>query len=140
MATIISENPFLKNDQNRLGKIKSLVPSFGVSKEKEASDVRNKEKGEEDEIVDERKRSVHREELKQELVLVLKGIREKEKGRDGSGGGEDVVDDYVTDKMKYKEVNTEHQYLRSTSTYTTVLYLYCEDVEDNQEDISDKAV
>ena len=75
VAPTISQNPFLKNDQKRLSKMKSLLPSFRALKDREAFDARKEEKDEE-EMVEEREHSVQRDYLKQELDLVLKGIRE----------------------------------------------------------------
>ena len=67
----ISQNPFLKNDQKRLGKLKSVLPSSCV-KEQESSDE-TKER-----IVVEREHSAQRDILKQELDHVLKGIKDTE--------------------------------------------------------------
>ena len=62
----ISKNPFLKNDQKHLGKMKSLLPLF---KAREPKDEKLEEH------VEEREHSVQRDCLKQELDKVLKGIR-----------------------------------------------------------------
>ena len=62
----ISKNPFLRNDQKRLGKIKSLLPLF---KAREPKDEKTEEH------VEEREHSVQRDCLKQELDKVLRGIR-----------------------------------------------------------------
>jgi hypothetical protein len=51
----ISQNPFLKNDQKRLSKMKSLLPSFRALKERETSDEGNEDI--EEERVDEREHS-----------------------------------------------------------------------------------
>ena len=66
----ISQNPFLKNDQKRLSKMKSLLPSFRALKERETT-CEGKEDIEE-ESVDEREHSIQRDCLKQELDQVLK--------------------------------------------------------------------
>ena len=66
----ISQNPFLKNDQKRLGKSISLIPSFRALKEQEPLDESKEE------IVIEREHYVQRDCLKQELDEVLKGIKE----------------------------------------------------------------
>ena len=74
VAPTISQNPFLKNDQKRLSKMKSLLPSFRALKERETYDEGKEDI--EEESVDEREHSVQRDYLKQELDQVLKGIRE----------------------------------------------------------------
>ena len=85
----ISQNPFLKNDQKRLGKSKSLLPSSRLLKEQEPLDETNEE------IVVEREHSVQRDCLKQELDQVLKGIIEI-----GSEGlGMKSYDDTIRDKL-----------------------------------------
>ena len=85
MAPIISENPFMKNDQKHLEKIKSLLPSFVALTDKEVVDERK----EETEIVErEHFVSEQRDLLKQELDLVLEGIR-KMGGVTGAREGDD---------------------------------------------------
>ena len=55
----ISQNPFLKNDQKRLSKMKSLLPAFRALKERQTSDEGKEDIGEES--VDEREHSVQRD-------------------------------------------------------------------------------
>jgi len=90
VAPIISQNPFLKNDQKRLSKMKSLLPSFRALKEREASDGR-----EEEDDVDEKEHSLQRDYLKQELDQVLKGIRKM--GSEEDEGNNHQLDSDVED-------------------------------------------
>ena len=69
----ISQNPFLKNDKKRLNKMKSCVSNFGSADAREQS---NQRKDKADKIEDDKVNSVQRSHLKQELDLVLKGIRD----------------------------------------------------------------
>ena len=62
----ISKNPFLRNDQKRLVKMKSLPTLF---KAREPEDEKSEEH------VEEREHFVQRDCLKQELDKVLKGMR-----------------------------------------------------------------
>ena len=104
VAPTISQNPFLKNDKKRLNKLKSFLPS----KDRELSDAR---KDQADEIVDDREHSVQRSHLKQELDLVLEGIRnigdETIEGAENIYNEEEVESDKedVAEKSE-KELNT----------------------------------
>ena len=151
MAPTISQNPFLKNDQKRLSKMKSLLPSFRALKDREASDERK----EEEEMVDEREHSVQRDYLKQELDLVLKGIREM--GDDGLEGKEDcesqveegdsdekdIQDDIKVDPEEINMEESKNTELepceRSTPKLSEAsdITLAFDDIEDNTENLED---
>ena len=92
----ISQNPFLKNDQKRLGKSNSLIPSFRALKEKEPLDESKEE------IVIEREHSVQRDCLKQELHQVIKGIKEI-----GSEGFDMKTDDDTTKENQFTDVTVD---------------------------------
>ena len=150
VAPTISQNPFLKNDQKRLSKMKSLLPSFRALKDREASDERK----EEEEMVDEREHSVQRDYLKQELDLVLKGIREMgDEGVEGKDGGEkevniDSEEDNIHDDVKAdpEEINLEEsnntelepcERSNSRVSEASDITLAFDDIEDNTEDTED---
>ena len=86
VVPIISHNPFLKNDQKRLGKSNSMIPLY--------------EKREE--IVIEREHSVQRDCLKQELDQVIKGIKEI-----GSEGFDMKTDDDTTKENQFTDVTVD---------------------------------
>ena len=130
----ISQNPFLKNDQKRLGKSKSLLPSFRLLKEQEPLDETNEE------IVVEREHSVQRDCLKQELDQVLKGIKEignehLEKKIDADAAKEN---NYTGD-IHIGSGNTEQQsHERSSSrlSESSDITLVLEDDIEEQEDVT----
>ena len=131
----ISQNPFLKNDQKRLGKSKSLLPSFILLKEQEPLDKTKEE------ILVEREHSVQRDCLKQELDQVLKGIKEI--------GNEDLKKKIDADAAKENSYtgdidigsgNTEqHSFERSSSrlSESSDITIVLEDDIEEQEDVTD---
>ena len=151
MVPTISQNPFPKNDQKRLSKMKSLLPSFRALKERETSDQEKEDI--EEENVDDREHSVQRDYLKLELDHVLKGIREM--GDEGvvkkhDEGSSNIEDNPVDLKEKAEDMNCEE------STYTKVepcgrsasrlsaasdITLAIEDTtEEQEEDVSDNTL
>jgi len=137
VAPTISLNPFLKNDQKRLSKMKSLLPSFRALKEREASD-----ESEVEEVLNEREHSLQRDYLKQELDQVLKGIKKmgsEEDDEDSSDNSEGEDDHGNTDDMEMEnEKNEESKFSERSSSVASQesdITLAFEDKENNNEDI-----
>ena len=141
----ISQNPFLKNDQKRLSKMKSLLPAFRALKERETTGEGKEDI--EEESVDEREHSVQRDYLKQELDQVLKGIREMgdeavvEKHDKGSSDKDIKVE--LEDMKSEESIITDFEPCeRSTSRISDAsdITLAFEDATEEHEDVSDNTL
>ena len=141
----ISQNPFLKNDQKRLSKMKSLLPAFRALKERETTGEGKEDI--EEESVDEREHSVQRDYLKQELDQVLKGIREM-----GDEGDVEKHDEGSSDKdikVELEDMKSEESIItdfepceRSTSRISDAsdITLAFDDDTEEHEDVSDNTL